>query len=222
VVPYRNPFLLAKSVATLDVLSGGRLILGVGGGYLEPEFQALGADFEHRNAVIDANLVTAKAIWTGEPVAAEGPMGTTYHRVLPRPVQRPHPPIWVGGNSKTAIRRAVELCDGWMPMPNPASVAKRRRSPVLETVDDLAGRLRYAAEHAAAVGRTAPLDVMFMPLVGGTYGTPGWDREATLAGIAELTALGVTQLAVGFHTDTRAELVDLVQGFAAEVVRATP
>jgi probable F420-dependent oxidoreductase len=220
VVPYRNPFLLAKAAATLDVLSDGRLVLGVGAGYLQPEFRALGVAFDDRNDLMDDALRTVTAIWSGEPVvvpAADGGEATT-HVVLPLPRQRPRPPMWVGGNSRRAIRRAVELCDGWMPMPNPAALVARRRSPALETIDDLAVSLRYAADHAAAVGRRAPLDVMSMPFTAPAYGSPGWDRDTAREEIAALAALGVTQLAVGFHVETRAEYLDLLAGYAAEVV----
>jgi probable F420-dependent oxidoreductase len=224
VVPYRNPFLLAKAAATLDVLSGGRLVLGVGAGYLEAEFRAVGADFERRNDVMDAALRTVTAIWSGEPVEVAAPDGgaPSTHVVRPLPVQRPRPPMWVGGNSKRAIRRAVELCDGWMPMPNPKALVARRRSAALETVDDLAAGLRYASDHAAAVGRTAPLDVMSMAFTTAPYGSAGWDRDAALEELAALAAVGVTQFAVGFHTETRAEDLDQLHGYAAEVVAAAP
>src|SRR4051794_40128232 len=101
---YRHPLLSAKLVATLDVLSGGRVVVGVGAGYLEGEFAALGADFDGRNDVLDAAIRTMRSAWTGQPV--DGVLS------LPAPVQRPGPPVWVGGNSKRAIRRVVELGDG--------------------------------------------------------------------------------------------------------------
>src|SRR5262245_31982063 len=116
VLPYRNPFLAAKSAATLDVLSEGRLILGVGGGYMRGEFAALGADTDTRGAKLDRALETMKAVWRGETVGRETP---TFNAVgnMPRPlpVQNPHPPIWIGGNGDRAMRRAVEHGDGWSP-----------------------------------------------------------------------------------------------------------
>ena len=112
VLPYRNPFITASAVASLDVLSGGRLIVGVAAGYLRGEFRALGADFEERNERSDEALVAIKRALTEEGVVAEGPgwkaRGNT---LLPHPVQKPHPPFWVGGNSRRAIRRAVDLVD---------------------------------------------------------------------------------------------------------------
>src|SRR4051812_49376086 len=84
---YRHPLLSAKAVATLDVLSGGRVILGVGAGYLDGEFAAVGADFGARNGALDAALMTMRRAWSGEPV--DGVLS------LPRPQQQPGPPIWV-------------------------------------------------------------------------------------------------------------------------------
>src|SRR3990172_11921050 len=100
VVPYRNPFLTAKSVATLDSLSGGRVIFGAGAGYLEPEFRALGVDYAARNELFDEALVVMKQVWTGESVDLDGRGFAAHgHHALPRPAQRPHPPIWIGGES---------------------------------------------------------------------------------------------------------------------------
>jgi len=120
VLAYRNPFMAAKGVATLDVLSGGRVTLGIGSGYLEGEFTALGASFADRNDNTDDAIKAMKAAWTGESVTWTGAsFEATGNTMLPTPRQLPHPPIWVGGNSRRAIRRAVELADGWCPFPNP-------------------------------------------------------------------------------------------------------
>ncbi len=125
IVAYRNPFLAAKGIATLDVLSGGRMVVGLGAGYLEPEFEALGVPFADRNDRMDEALAALQAAWTGESVTLEG---AAFHApgntMLPRPVQRPRPPLWIGGNSRRALRRAVESADGWSPFPNPARVRR--------------------------------------------------------------------------------------------------
>jgi alkanesulfonate monooxygenase SsuD/methylene tetrahydromethanopterin reductase-like flavin-dependent oxidoreductase (luciferase family) len=134
------------------------------------------------------------------------------HTMLPRPIQQPHPPIWVGGNSKRAIRRAVELGDGWMPMPNPRSLGARRRSAPLETLDDLSAMLDYAKHHAAAVGRSAPLDVIGMPFGAGGHGGLG-DH------IKELESRGLTWVAVGLPNQTRAQLIEAIGRFGDEVIR---
>jgi probable F420-dependent oxidoreductase len=216
VVPYRNPFLTAKAVTSLDVLSGGRLILGVGAGYLEPEFTALGVDFSERNELFDEGLTAMKRAWAEDGMRMEGRHFTVAgHTMLPRPVQQPHPPIWVGGNSRRAIRRAVELGDGWMPMPNPRSLGARRRSAPLETVNELAGLLSYAREHADVVGRTAPLDIMAIPFVP----LSGAGGDARLRDqIHALEAMGVTWLAIGLSGERRPQLVDAIGRFGDEVI----
>jgi probable F420-dependent oxidoreductase len=118
IVPYRNPLLAAKILATLDVLSKGRLTLGVGVGWMEEEFVALDAPpFGERGAVTDEYLRAFKELWTSPNPTFEGKYCRFANiNFLPRPVQKPHPPIWVGGQSRWAIRRAAELGDGWHPV----------------------------------------------------------------------------------------------------------
>jgi probable F420-dependent oxidoreductase len=199
VLPYRNPFIAAKAAATLDVMSGGRLILGVAAGYLKSEFHALGADYEHRNEVSDEAIRAMVMAWTGEGVELRGRgFSARGNRMQPRPVQKPHPPIWVGGNSRAAIRRAVELGQGWVPFPNPRKDAARRGTPPLETLDDLRARLAYARERAEAAGRRESLDVCFAPLDGDL--SVARLREAA----EELGGLGVTWMALSVPAPSRA------------------
>lgn len=124
VVPYRNPLFLAKALATADVLSGGRLLLGVAAGWCKEEFDSLGVSFERRGDITDETLRILKAMWSSETPSFQGEFWSFRDvAVLPHPVQRPHPPLWVGGNSARARRRAVELGDGWQPTrPLPADV----------------------------------------------------------------------------------------------------
>ena len=215
VLPYRNPFLTAKSAASLDALSGGRLILGVGAGYHDVEFAALGVDFAERNDLADEALVAMQAAWTGEPFQFEGRHFVAEDNVaLPRPVQRPGPPVWIGGNALRAIRRAVELADGWAPMPNAAATAERRRSPAMETLDDLAGRIDYARSHAEAVGRRTPLTIA-CSLGGLAMETTAQAGEDLMVETAErLAGVGATYLYGGVYApvETRAE-------FCREVLR---
>jgi len=216
---YRNPFVAAKAVASLDALSGGRVIVGVGAGYLEPEFAALGVDYAERNELTDEALVAMRAAWTGESVTANGRHwqagGNT---MLPRPAQQPAPPIWVGGNSRRAIRRAVELGDGWMPMPSPAGSERRLHTPPIASRDELASRIRYAREHAAAVGRTTPLEVVFMPGGLDMFTNAEVDVGRVVEGIRDLAALGVTYLTVSLPGDTRAVFLDQLENFARDVL----
>jgi len=162
VVPYRNPFLLAKSVATLDALSAGRVELGMGAGYMKTEFGALGVDFDVRNTLFDQSLEAMKLAWTGEPVTFEG-LGVSARRVTSYPpsVQRPHPPLWFGGNSQRTLRRVATHNAGWMPLPNSRATARHLRSPALESLDDLAVLLDRLRALAADVGRTDPIDIMY-------------------------------------------------------------
>src|SRR5579864_3151754 len=139
---YRNPFLLAKSAASLDHLSGGRLILGIGSGYLEPEFAALGVDYGERNELTDEAIVAMRAAWTGRSVTMEGRHWRAgANTMLPPPAQAGGPPIWIGGNSARAARRAVELADGWTPMLARAGMSSRVRTRPIATVDDLGERI---------------------------------------------------------------------------------
>jgi probable F420-dependent oxidoreductase len=114
ILPYRNPIVAAKMLATTDQLSAGRLIFGAAVGWMEPEFAALGAPFADRGAFSDECLRLIKLLWTQEKVSFEGRYFTFADmQASPRPLQQPHPPIWVGGNSPRARRRVAELGDGW-------------------------------------------------------------------------------------------------------------
>ena len=212
VVAYRNPWLAAHGVATLDRLSGGRMILGIGAGYLEPEFQALGVTFEDRNDRTDESIRIMRRAWTGESID-----GNT---MQPTPAQPGGPPIWIGGNSRRAVRRAVELGDAWTPFPTgPAKVAARTRTAVLNTPDDLRMMVSYAAEHSAAVGRTKPLDVVFSPLSLTMIGHElAWKADEVLEEIGTLRAAGMTGVSIMLPGDSRAEAADEMARFGDEVI----
>jgi probable F420-dependent oxidoreductase len=219
VLPYRNPFLVAKAAATLDVLSGGRVILGVAAGYLKSEFAALGADFDGRNDAADEALRAMKLAWQQDGVRLAGrgfeARGNT---MLPRPAQQPHPPIWVGGNSRRAIRRAVELGDGWIPFPTQERSAPHLRTAALETLRDLEDRLAYAREHAAAVGRTAPLEIGFMPFGADLFSREPLDPGRFRAALGELEALGVSWVMLSLPCESRAEYRERVAGFGSGII----
>ena len=218
VLAYRNPFVAAKGIATLDVLSGGRTIVGLGAGYLEPEFDALGASFDNRNDLMDEALAAMEAAWTGESVTFDGSgFRAPGNTMLPRPRQRPRPPLWIGGNSRRAVRRAVESADGWCPFPNPARYADRTRTAPLESTADLAVALEYAAEHGAAVGRTEPLTVCFIP-EGLSMGGAVPDEQRVLASIHELEAIGVTWVSVALPGDTRHDQLEAIDHFGRSVL----
>ena len=139
VAAYRNPFLAAKGVATLQTLSGGRVILGVAAGYLKPEFFALGVDFDARNDLLDETIAVMRRAWVEEGVAVEA-NGYSARGVT----QLPHPapvPIWIGGNSRQAMRRAVEIGDGWSPFPNPPAATRAVKTPAITNLDELVVRI---------------------------------------------------------------------------------
>jgi probable F420-dependent oxidoreductase len=161
IVSIRNPFLLAKTVATLDVISEGRVDLGMVAGYLPEEFAALGVPFERRNEYFEECVDAMKAAWTGEPVTLRTERFDAVDVCAqPRPVQRPHPPLWVGGNSRSAMSRVVKYGAGWMALVNPRGRGVSRRSPALETVDDFKRLLALLHAEAEAAGRADRIPVM--------------------------------------------------------------
>jgi len=217
VAGYRNPFLSAKSALSLDLLSGGRLILGVAAGYLKPEFGALGVDFDERNELLEEAIDVMKLAWTGETVTFEGRhFRARGVRMLPRPVADPHPPIWMGGNSTRAIRRAVERCDGWAPFRSAGLGPSVRTAPVT-SVEDLVPRIELARRHAADIGRTAPLDICFS--AGEHQG--GSEGGAARAELQHLAEAGVTWVSVGFDdasTRTRRQVIERARRYADQVL----
>jgi probable F420-dependent oxidoreductase len=152
ILPYRNPLLTAKIVSTLDKLSGGRVILGVGVGWMEEEFVALGLDtYRQRGAVSDEYMRVFRELWTSDQPRFEG----KYVRFAnigfaPRPVRQPHPPLWVGGHTAAAIRRAARLGDGWHPI--------GLRPPASLTPEEMPTAVAQLHEEAAKVGRR-PQDI---------------------------------------------------------------
>jgi len=177
ILPQRNPLVLAKELASLDRLSNGRLIFGVGVGYLEAEFRALGAPFEQRGAVADDYLSAMRAIWSQEAPTHRGPfVSFAGIQARPQPVQRPHPPIVIGGRTAPAFRRAVAQGQGWYGFAlDPA-----------KTTDALAG-LREAAKHVARPAHLGPLEISVTPARGTMV-----DAETAAA----YAALGVHRLIV--------------------------
>ena len=117
ILPYRHPLETARMAANLDRLSSGRLILGIGAGWAKQEFEALGVPFHRRGAITDDYLAAIKAAWTHDVASYEGQF-VSFKDVhsTPRPARAPHPPIWVGGASDAALRRAVRHGDGWHPI----------------------------------------------------------------------------------------------------------
>lgn len=209
VVGLRHPLLTAKQYATLDHLSGGRLILGVGAGHVREEFEALGADFERRGAVLDETIDALRAALGPDEFPSHHGKSYDFEGLgqRPRPAQA-RVPIWVGGSSPAAVRRAALKGDGWLPQGDP-----RDRLPA--QIEALR-RLR---------GDDAPLTVgaITEPLY---VGAPGWEvGRRTLTGPPEVLAeslraygaMGVHQIQVRFRCRSRTELTDQIGLFGAEV-----
>jgi len=125
VLPYHEPIALAKALTTIDVLSGGRLMVGVASGWLREEFDLLGVPFRERGARTDEYLAVLRALWTEERVTYRGRFVRLEDAAFfPKPVQKPHPPSWIGGSSAAAFRRVGRVGDGWLAVPRaPAELA---------------------------------------------------------------------------------------------------
>ncbi len=221
ILGYRNPFLAAHSIASLDSLSGGRMIVGVGAGYLEPEFAALGASYEDRGERADDALAAMKAAWTGEPVTLSGAgFDAAANVIQPLPAQRPHPPLLVGGNSKAAIRRAVIAADGWVPMPSPASAARLLQTPGIESINDLRARITLARAMSDEVGRATPLQIWFTPWGLSGFGSTGWDPLRLRDELGELDAEGVNGVTITLPGTDLDEFSRSLDTFAADIISA--
>lgn len=219
VLPYRNPLLLAKTVASLDVLSGGRLTLGVGTGYLKGEYKALGVDFEERNELFEESVEAMRLAFAGEPFSYEGRHFSVRESAsLPTPTQRPHPPFWLGGNSKLTRRRVAKWGSGWMPMPNPRALGDRRRSAHLETEEDLIQLLAYLREQMELEGRQDKLDVAYMTFEGGMPGTADFNLGQHLEALSRLAELGVTWIIANGVGDDMREALEQIQLYKEEII----
>lgn len=214
VVPYRNAVVQAKMLGTLDVLSDGRMMLGTGTGHVESESRALGVDYEARARMHDEYLRVIKAVLSNDEVEFHGEFhdfGPT--RTLIRSVQRPHPPIYVGGNSKRAIRRAAELGDGWLPSSS-ARDGLRRGIEALHEQCELIGRadipkLALSALSVRMVDPDAPL---------GHRPAQHPDELVTL--LAGYEALGVDHLSLAFPMPSAAVYLRQMDLFAKHVLPA--
>ena len=218
ILPYRHPLLVAKMISTLDNLSGGRVDLGVGAGWMREEFEALGHTYyERRGAVTDEMLRILQLVWTRDVTGFEGeffrfaPLGAH-----PRPVQQPHPPIWVGGHSRPAIRRAARFGDGWLPIGG--------RPPADLPPDELAQDIAYLRAEAERAGRDPTsirvcfsTNVVFDPPPDAGrpfHGSP----DAIAAELRRYRAIGVQGFIVGFGALAPVEYERRLRRFAEQVL----
>jgi probable F420-dependent oxidoreductase len=220
VLPYRNPFVVAKAGATLDLLSDGRFTLAAGAGYLKREFDALGVDHTERNELFDESLDVLKAVWTSDDVTFEGRHfradGITAH---PRPVSTPHPPIWIGGNSGPARQRVAARGDGWCPFLAPSGVAQTARTVVLDTPERLAVAIDDLQRRLEAEGRDpGSVDIAFSTHAGGQPESADFNVQAHLEGIAHLASIGVSWLHVGLPGDSLDHVIETIQCYGERVI----
>jgi probable F420-dependent oxidoreductase len=220
VIPYRDPIVQAKMLGTLDVLSGGRMVFGVGVGHVPGEFEALGVDYSRRGKLTDEYLQVMDALLQGRETSFDGPT-IKFGNVLPliEPVNGRRPPFLIGGVSKAAIRRAARLGDGWLP----AHLAPENLKPGLE----------YLAECAAEAGR--PVPAVSVAVVWGLT-DPGTEqpagrrvlrsREQITDLIGQYAELGVERLAVDVPNPnlavTMRQLELLAEAAAAAGALASP
>lgn len=220
VLPYRNPFLVAKAGATLDRLSDGRFTLAVGVGYLKREFAALGVDYAERKDLLDEGLAVIRAVWTGDDISYDGrhfsARGITAH---PRPVSTPHPPIWIGGNTGTARQRVVDHGDGWCPFAAPPTLAATAGTTSIDSTEALSRGITDLRRRCDAAGRDwSALDISFTNVAGGSPGQPGFDADAYLDGLDKLAALGVTWVQVPMPDLGVEHLTEELERFRATVI----
>jgi probable F420-dependent oxidoreductase len=189
ILPQRNPLVLAKELASIDVVSGGRLIFGLGIGYLKPEFDALGIPFEHKGPRSMEYLQAMQAVWTQEKPAYQGRFVSFGGiQAMPQPIQKPYPPVVIGGHTKEAFRRAVQYGNGWYGF----------ALDVGKTAECLSG----LKEAAKAVNRPASLGELEISITPG----PGLDLDMA----KRYADLGVHRLIPFRRAKTDQELLDFV------------
>ncbi len=217
--PNRNPVVAAKTLASMDILSEGRLIVGVGAGWMREEFEALGLPpFEERGAVSNEYIRAFKELWTKADPCFRGKYCSFSNiRFEPKPVQKPHPPIWIGGESPAALRRAAVLGDGWHP------IGLNPRFP-LETLDQLRRAMRRLDSLAIEAGRN-PRDIEVAYRVP-TYELDSHSHSKPFIGGADEVAgdvrafaeIGVGHLVFDFRSNDVNRTLELIDGFANKVM----
>lgn len=227
VVPYRPAVLTAKLLSTADCLSGGRVIAGVGSGWMKEEFDALETPpFEARGAVTDEYIRAWKSLWTEDRPAMNG-THVKFDNVVfkPKPTSKPHPPVWVGGESAPALRRAAAMGEGWYPVSNNAQILLDTPAKLKEGI----ARLHRAAEK---IGRDpASIDiayVWFKPPQWTAVKDPDGNRQMftgtaddMLEDAAAFAAVGVKHLILYAQQPTIEATLDVQRRFAEDVVRKT-
>jgi probable F420-dependent oxidoreductase len=224
IVPYRNPVFTAKALATIDVLSNGRVTVGCGVGWMREEFEALeAASFDRRGAVTDEYLRIFKLLWTESPATFKGEFYDFADlQCLPFPVQKPHPPIWIGGHSAAALRRAARFGDGWHPVgANPA--VPLRPAELKASLDELARLARAAGRDPSriTISYKAPVYDPSATTIGGAERRPFSGSVAEIVDdIRTWKSLGVSELIFDFRSEKLDDTLSRMERFATSVKRA--
>ncbi len=216
VLPYRNPFVTAKAATTLQVLSGGRLILGVGAGYQKGEFDALGINFHKRGALTDEALEVLRLAWGGGVVIKQG---SNFNAVgnEPRPAPNPPPTVWIGGSSDKAVERAALWGDGWSPFFSRPTQTTANQVAGIQNVAQLGEKIKVLHELRAKLGKTEPFDVAIDPNRRPKANTRE-EADRFLEVLGELAAVGVSWAMVDLLHPSRAAWLESVQWFGEEVI----
>jgi probable F420-dependent oxidoreductase len=196
VVPYRNPLLQAKSMASVDILSGGRTTFVLGAGYLRSEFSALGVDVDERNELFDEAVESMTGIWTNKDFSYDGRhFSARAQSISPGPVQQPYPPLWVGGNSKVARERVAKWGDGWSALVGSPIIAKTSRTPPITGRDELSAMISDVATRLLKYGRSLS-DIDIMCSCQGAELDQDLSPEQRIDEISRLASIGVSWIHV--------------------------
>ncbi len=225
VVPYRRPVQTAKLVSTLDQVSGGRLILGVGIGWLRGEFRTLGVSFSQRAAMTDEYIRAMRVLWTEESPSFAGEYSSFANiRFEPKCLQKPHVPIWVGGSGAGPMRRVLEFGDGWAPM---VGTLDEQARDIASIKDQLRTSGRdpevFDFSYSISVGQPDPTqEAARSHVTGGAYTgrEAPTSRDEAVETIGRYREAGFNHLSVGFQWETPAELMGKMEDFAAKVMPA--
>ena len=217
VLPYRHPLIVAKTVATMAMLSEDRFTLAVATGYLRGEYRGLGIDFEQRNALFDQAVEVLRGMWTEDDFSFEG-IGIDAKGLTANPKPGTAPPIWIGGNSRLSRRRVARYGDGWTPFPAPRALSTTTKTPALETVEDLATMLDELWQLVDEEGRDrSDIDVAFGTPEGGGLGEH-FDPDAHMAGLDGLAKLGVTWAGVSVPGASLAQALEGLGRYGESVI----
>ncbi len=207
VLPNHNPINLAKTAATLDVMSGGRLVLGVGVGAVENEMEAMGSPYAERGAITDESIQVMKELWTQQDPSFQGRFHSfSGMKFSPKPAQNPHVPLIIGGSSRAAIRRAARLGNGWHPSALP--------------LEEFSQKIQYLRERTKTFGRTPDeIPISVSAAMRGREGHAlGTDPDEILKKARSYEELGVQRMVISSNTRDPDQMLPDMEMLAREVL----